>query len=151
MQFDVTDILSIQKNRFPLLFIDKITECDPGKMAIGVKNYTYNEWFFPPHFEGDPNVPGFVQVESLVQTFLMTFLTLDDLRGCKTNFLKINNASFKKKIVPGDTSIIKAHLKNFKRGIATGSAISYVGDEIACSADFMVAVPSVLDQFKPKS
>ena len=151
MQIEVTDILLTQKNRFPLLFIDRIIECVPGEMAVGLKNYTYNEWFFPPHFEDDPNVPGFVQIESLVQTFLMTFLTLEGMAGNKTNFLKIDNANFKRKIIPGDASIIKASLKRFKRGIASGSAVSYVNDEVACSADFIVAVPSVLDKYKPKN
>lgn len=151
IKYDVKEILQHQCNRYPLLFIDKIVECDPGSSATGLKNYTYNEWFFPAHFEDEPNVPGFVQLESLVQTFLMTFLTLSENKGKKTNFISINNARFFKKVVPGDQVFIKAELKSFKRGIAVGSATGFVTDEIACSAEFKVAVPDVLNKFRPPS
>ena len=151
MEIDILGILSTQQNRFPLLFIYKIVKVIPGETAVAIKNYTYNEWFFPAHFEDDPNVPGFIQIESLVQTFLMTFLTLDGLQGNKTNFLKINNATFKRKIIPGESTRIEAVLNSFKRGIATGNASSYVSNEKACSAEFIVSVPSILEQFKPKS
>ena len=73
---DTVGILKTQRNKYPLLFIDKIIKIIPGKEAIGVKNFTYNEWYFPSHFDDEPNVPGFIQIECLVQTFLMTFLTL---------------------------------------------------------------------------
>ena len=69
---------------------------------------------FPSHFEDDPNVPGFIQIESLVQTFIMTFLSLDELKGNTTNFLKINNAIFKRKVLPGDVTTIFAELKSLK-------------------------------------
>lgn len=150
LQFDINGIKECQRNRHPLLFIDRIFDVIPGEKASGVKCFTYNEWFFPAHFDDEPNVPGFIQVESLVQTFLMSFLTTEELRGKKTNFLGINNVKFKRKIVPGETLIIHAKLNSFRRGIATGSANSFVGDQLACSADFVVAVPDVLDQFKPK-
>ena len=105
---------------------------------------------FPSHFEDDPNVPGFIQIESLVQTFLMTFLTLDGMAGNKTNFLKIENASFKRKIIPGDVSIINATLESFKRGIAKGYAESSVDGNKTCSANFLVSVPSILETYRPK-
>ena len=66
LSFDIPGILLCQKNRYPLLFVDSISEVIPGVSAKGVKNFTYNEWFFPAHFDGDPNVPGFIQIESLV-------------------------------------------------------------------------------------
>ena len=86
MELDIPNILKIQRNRHPLLFIDKIIDIEPGKSATAIKNYSFNEWFFPSHFEDDPNVPGFIQIESLVQTFIMTFLSLDELKGNSTNF-----------------------------------------------------------------
>ena len=150
MKLNLFDILATQRNRHPLLFIDKITDISPGEYATAIKNYTYNEWYFPSHFEDDPNVPGFIQIESLVQTFLMTFLTLDGMAGNKTNFLKIDNASFKRKIVPGDISTINATLESFKRGIAKGYAESSVDGEKACRANFLVSVPSILETYRPK-
>ncbi len=150
LHFDINGIKECQRNRHPLLFVDRVFDVVPGEKASGLKCFTYNEWFFPAHFDDEPNVPGFIQVESLVQTFIMSFLSKEELKGKKTNFLSINNVKFKRKIVPGDTLVIHATLQSFRRGIATGSAVSFVGDAPACSADFVVAVPDVLDGFKPR-
>lgn len=148
---DIKAIIKHQRNRYPVLLLDKIVDLEPGKRATGIKCFTYNEWYFPGHFDDEPNVPGFVQIESLVQTFIMTFLCQDQYAGMKTNFASINNIRFKRKIVPGDVLRIEATLKSFRRGIAMGTAESFVDDEPACSAEFLVTVPDILDQFKPKS
>ena len=150
LSFDIKGIQECQQNRYPQLFIDSIVDVVPGKSARGFKNFTYNEWFFPSHFEGDPNVPGHIQIECLVQTFIMTFLCMEPYKGMKTNFVSINNAYFKRKVIPGERLEIRATLDSFKRGIAKGSAASFVGDEIACSADFLITLPDVLENFKPR-
>jgi 3-hydroxyacyl-[acyl-carrier-protein] dehydratase len=127
-----------------------VVDLVPGKSAIGIKCFTYNEWFFPGHFDDEPNVPGFVQIESLVQTFILTFLCNNEFSGMKTNFVSIDKVRFNRKIVPGDVLRIEATLKLFKRGIAIGSAKSFVENEPACSAEFVIAVPDILEKFKPK-
>ena len=147
---NIPEIKKFQRNRHPLLFIDKITKLIPGKEARGLKCFSYNEWFFPSHFDDEPNVPGFIQIESLVQTFIMTFLSLDECKGCKTNFVSIDKAKFNKKIVPGDTLTINAFLKSFKRGMAKGNVESFVNNDEACSAEFIIIVPDVFNNFKPK-
>ena len=149
LSFDAIGIQWCQQNRYPLLFIDKAPEVVPGKYAKAVKNFTYNEWFFPAHFEDEPNVPGFVQLEALAQTFLMTFLSIDEFRGEKAVNVNIDNVMFKRKIVPGDTMEIHATLNSFRRGIAKGSVKSYVSGEAAASADFVTAIPAVLSRMKP--
>ncbi len=150
LSFDINGIKACQQNRYPLLFVDKIYDVIPGVSAKGIKSFTYNEWFFPAHFEDEPSVPGFIQIESLVQTFIMTFLTLDEHRGKKTNFVSIENVKFRKKIIPGDQLEVHARLDSFKRGIAKGSVESFVSGEPACRADFIVALPDVLNYFKPQ-
>lgn len=147
---DINAILKHQRNRYPVLLVDKISALYPGERATGIKCFTYNEWFFPGHFDDEPNVPGFVQIESLVQTFILTFLCQEEYTGMKTNFVSINNIRFRRKIIPGDVLRIEASLKSFKRGIATGIAESFVEDEPACSAEFVVAIPEILNRFKPK-
>ncbi|OLP53215.1 beta-hydroxyacyl-ACP dehydratase [Rhizobium rhizosphaerae] len=149
--FDINGIIRHQRNRYPVLLIDRVTAVDPGKSAQAVKCFTYNEWFFPGHFDDEPNVPGFVQIESLTQTFIMTFLCMEEYKGMKTNFVSINNVRFRRKIVPGDVLRIEAKLTSFKRGLAIGSVESFVGEEPACSGDFVVAVPDILDRYKPRS
>ena len=149
--FDINGIIRHQRNRYPVLLIDRVTVVDPGKSASAVKCYTYNEWFFPGHFDDEPNVPGFVQIESLTQTFIMTFLCMEEYKGMKTNFVSVNNVKFKRKIVPGDVLKIDATLNSFKRGLAMGSVQSFVDGEPACSADLVVAIPEILDRFKPRT
>ena len=146
---DAHTIQQYQQNRYPLLFIDYIEEVIPGKSARGFQNFSYNEWFFPAHFEDEPNVPGFIQVEALTQLFLMTFLTLPGNKGKKTGFVSIDKAKFKKKIIPGDKLDIQAELKSYRRGLAKGSSIGTVNGEIACSTDLIIAIPDILNQFKP--
>ena len=148
---DIPQIKLCQQNRYPLLFIDKIYDIIPGESVKGIKCFSYNEWFFPAHFEDQPSVPGFVQIESLVQTFIMTFLTLDENKGKKTNFASRDNVKFRRMIVPGEQLIIHAKLDSIRRGIAKGSAESFVDGEPACRADFIITLPDVFNSFKPTS
>ncbi|MCB1955351.1 MAG: beta-hydroxyacyl-ACP dehydratase [Rhodocyclaceae bacterium] len=150
LSFDINGIQAHQRNRHPVLLIDRVTEVVPGKTARAVKCFAYNEWFFPAHFEDDPNVPGFVQVECLAQTFIMTFLTLDAYKGMKTNYASIDKVQFKRRIVPGDVLVIDATLNTFRRGIARGIATSHVDGVAACSAEFVIVLPEVLAGFTPK-
>jgi 3-hydroxyacyl-[acyl-carrier-protein] dehydratase len=145
------EIQHYQQNRYPLLFIDFVEEVVPGQSAKGHKNFSFNEWFFPAHFADEPNVPGFIQIEALTQLFLMTFLTLPGNKGRKTGFVSIDNARFKRKIVPGDRLDIRAELKSYRRGLATGTSTGYVSGELACRADLVIVVPDVLDEFRPRS
>jgi 3-hydroxyacyl-[acyl-carrier-protein] dehydratase len=151
INLDIPAIKECQQNRYPLLFIDKIVDTIPGKEANSVKCFSYNEWFFPAHFEDDPSVPGFILVESMVQTFIMTFLTLEEHKGKKTNFISINNVKFKKMVVPGDMLKINAKLLSFKRGIAKGSVEGSVDGDLVCKAEFIVCLPDVLSNLKPKN
>ena len=146
---DALEIQKYQQNRYPLLFIDYVKEAVPGKSARGFKNFSFNEWYFPAHFEDEPNVPGFVQVESLTQLFLMTFLTLPDNIGKKTGFVSIKDARFKKKIIPGDRLDIEAELNSYNRGLAKGISKGFVNGEIACSAALVIVVPDVFNDFIP--
>lgn len=144
------EIQRYQQNRYPYLLVDRITEVIPGKSAKGYKNLTQNEWYFPCHFVDHPNMPGMLQIESLAQVFIMTFLTIPEHKGKMTNFIEANNVKFKKKVLPGDRLDIETELKSFRRGLAKGSAAGYVDGELACSADFIIALPDVLEQYTPK-
>ena len=144
------EIQQYQQNRFPCFFIDLIEEAVPGKSARGYKNFTYNEWFFPAHFEDEPNVPGFVQIETMAQVFLMTFLTIPENKGKKAAAVT-SKAQFKKKIVPGDKLEIKAELYSYNRGLARGKSVGYLNGEVACSVELTVAIPDIMNSFIPKA
>ena len=147
---DAYEIQQFQQNRYPLLFIDRIIEAVPGKYAKGYKNFSYNEWYFPAHFEDEPNVPGFVQIEALTQVFLMTFLTYPENKGKKTAFIRIKDATFHKKIIPGDRLDMEAKVRKYKRGVADGTVVGYIDGEIACSWELKIAIPDVLKEFRPQ-
>lgn len=150
LTFDSLGIQECQRNRYPLLFIDKVTEAVPGKYAKAIKNFSFNEWFFPAHFADDPNVPGFVQIEALAQTFLMTFLSIYEYKGQIASAIGYNNIKFKRKIVPGDTLEITAILDSFRRGLAKGHVESFVNGEPAASLEITVGINAVMEQFRPR-
>lgn len=149
LTFDSIGILASQRNRYPLLFVDKIIEAIPGESAVGIKNFTYNEWFFPAHYDDDPNVPGFILIEAMVQTFIMTFLSQEEHKGSKTNFVGLDKVKFRRKIIPGDTLRMHATLDSFRRGLAKGTVEATVEGAYACGAHFTVSVPGVFDKFIP--
>lgn len=149
INMDVIEIQQYQQNRYPVMFVDGITEVEPGNYAKGYKNFSFNEWFFPAHFADEPNVPGFIQIEALTQVFIMTFLTLPGYKGKKTGFISVKNARFKRKVIPGDRLETVAKLLSFKRGLASGNAIGYVNGIIACSIELEVAVPDEMNKYIP--
>lgn len=146
---DVCIIQQYQQNRHPCLFLDYVEEAVPGKSARGFKNFTFNEWYFPAHFPDEPNVPGFIQIETLTQLFLMTFLTLPGNKGRKTGFISVENARFRKKIVPGDRLDIQAELKSYRRGLAKGTVTGFVKGVVACTIELTIAIPDILNTFIP--
>ena len=148
---DAYQIQQYQQNRHPCLFLDFVEEAVPGTRARGYKCFTFNEWFFPAHFPDEPNVPGFIQVEALTQLFLMAFLTLPANKGKKTGFIAIENARFRKKIIPGNRLDMRAEVKSFSRGLAKGSCAGYVNDELACNTDLVIGIPDILNEFRPKA
>lgn len=148
---DAYQIQQYQRNRYPCFFVDVIEEAIPGKSARGYKNFTYNEWFFPAHFEDEPNVPGFIQIETLTQVFLMTFLTIPENKGKKTGFIAVRDARFKKKVIPGDRLEVEAELKFFRRGLAKGISKGYVDGTLCCSADLEIAVPDIMRRYRPRT
>ena len=150
LNLDIPGIKAYQQNRHPLLFLDKIVDTTPGEEANSIKCFSYNEWFFPAHFEDDPSVPGFILVESMAQTFLMTFLTLEEHKGKVAVGREINNVRFKKMVIHGDLLKINAKLLSFKRGIAKGTAEGFVDGDLVCKAEFIVCLPDVLSNLKPK-
>jgi 3-hydroxyacyl-[acyl-carrier-protein] dehydratase len=81
----------------------------------------------------------------------MTFLTLEEHEGKKTNFISIDNVKFKRKITPGEKLVIHAKLDSLRRGIAKGSAEGFVDNQLACRADFIVVLPDVINTFKPSN
>ena len=129
--------------------IDSVTKVSPGIFAEGFKNFTWNEWFFPIHFKGNPNVPGALQLEALAQMLTVAITTLDGNKGKVTHAIS-HVVKFKKEVHPGDKFIIKTKVNSWKRGICEGFGQGIVNDIVACEANMTITVPDILDQYLPK-
>jgi UDP-3-O-[3-hydroxymyristoyl] N-acetylglucosamine deacetylase/3-hydroxyacyl-[acyl-carrier-protein] dehydratase len=124
-------------HRFPFLLVDKITELT-DKHIVGLKNVTFNEWFFQGHFPGNPVMPGVLQVEALAQCG--GILAINSMAEGKydTYFLKIDNCKFKLKVAPGDTMLLKLELTApIRRGICEMHGTVYVNGKVATEADLV--------------
>ena len=143
------ELQEYQPNRYPFLMIDYVDEVLPGKYARAYKNMTLNEWFFPVHFPGGPNMPGALQLEALAQMLTVAITTLPGLKGKVTHALS-HTVRFKKEVLPGDKFEIKTEVISWKRGICKGKGFAYTNGELACEADMLITIPDILEEYLPK-
>jgi 3-hydroxyacyl-[acyl-carrier-protein] dehydratase len=143
------ELQEFQPNRYPFLMIDHVDEVIPGKSAKGFKNLTLNEWYFPDHFPGAPNMPGALQLEALAQMLTIALTTLPGNKGKVVHALS-HIVRFKKEILPGDKMIIETEVIYWKRGIAKGKGVAYTNGEVACQAEMLISIPDILEQYLPK-
>ena len=143
------ELQEYQPNRYPFLMIDYVDEVLPGKYARGYKNMTLNEWFFPVHFPGGPNMPGALQLEALAQMLTVAITTLPGLKGKVTHALS-HTVRFKKEVLPGEKFEIQTEVISWKRGICEGKGFAYTNGELACGADMLITIPEILEEYLPK-
>ena len=148
---DKKGIYEYQQNREPYLMIDYAEEVVPGKSAKGYKDLNDDEWFFKVHWEGDPNMPGMLQIESLVQMCALSILTLPGNKGKVVYLTSANNMKFIKKIVPNCRLYIETKIKSFKRGVAICEGLGLVNKEIVCKAEFNLILPDELKKYNLKN
>ena len=146
---DFVELLEYQPNRYPFLLIDYVEEVNPGKYARGYKNLTLNEWFFPNHFPGAPNMPGALQLEAIAQMLTVAITTIPGNKGKIIHAIE-HNVKFKKEVVPGKKLVIETTLNSWKRGIAHGRGIALIDNEIACEAEMILSIPEILKKNLPK-
>lgn len=142
------ELLEYQPNRYPFLMIDDVNECIPGQYAKGHKNLTWNEWYFPVHFPGGPNLPGALQLEAMAQMLTVALTTSDGLKGKVTHALE-HRVKFRKELIPGMRLDITAEIKSWRRGICKGNGSITVNGDLCCSADMLITIPEILTEFLP--
>ncbi len=127
-------------HRHPFLLVDKIIELTDTSI-VGVKNVTFNEWFFPGHFPGNPVMPGVLQIEALAQTGGILCINSMPKGDYDTYFLKINNCKFKQMVKPGDTMLLKLELMApIRRGICEMRGTVYVNGKVATESELVAQV-----------
>ncbi|RKY94802.1 MAG: UDP-3-O-[3-hydroxymyristoyl] N-acetylglucosamine deacetylase [Ignavibacteriae bacterium] len=139
--FDSAAIERILPHRYPFLLVDKIVDLEIGKRVVGIKSVTYNEPFFSGHFPGNPIMPGVLILEAMAQTggvFLLN--SIPDQENKIAYFMQINNAKFRKPVVPGDQLFMVIEMVNQKSKVVSIKGKSYVNDLLVAEADFMVAI-----------
>ncbi len=144
------DLQEYQPNRYPFLLIDHVDEVFPGKYARGYKNLTLNEWYFPIHFPGAPNMPGALQLEAMAQMLTVAITTLPGLKGSVTHALQ-HTVRFRKEVLPAKKFEIHASVLSWKRGICKGKGVGYIDGEVACEAEMLITIPEILEQFLPRN
>jgi UDP-3-O-[3-hydroxymyristoyl] N-acetylglucosamine deacetylase / 3-hydroxyacyl-[acyl-carrier-protein] dehydratase len=138
--FNLEQIEKTLPHRHPFLFVDKIIELT-DTVIVGVKNVTFNEWFFPGHFPGNPVMPGVLQIEALAQTGGILCINAMPKGEYDTYFLKIDNCKFKQMVRPGDTMLLKMELTApIRRGICEMRGTVYVGGKVTTEADLVAQV-----------
>ena len=139
---DVNRVMELIPHRYPFLMVDKIEEIELGAKAVGIKNVSINENFFQGHFPSRPVFPGVLIIESMAQTAgCLVVATLGkEAEGKLVYFMTIDDARFRKPVVPGDQ--LKIHVeKSINRGSVwkfTGAA--KVDDVLVAEATFSAMI-----------
>lgn len=134
------DIQKILPHRYPFLLVDKVTELEEGKKAVGIKNVTVNEPFFQGHFPGNPIMPGVLIVESLAQVGAVMLLSMPENKGKLGVFTGINSMKFRRQVVPGDTLLLEAELITYRHGMGKANVKATVDGAVAAAGEISFAV-----------
>jgi len=128
-------------HRYPFLMVDKILEVGQNHV-IALKNVTMNEPYFQGHFPGNPVMPGVLIIEAMAQSGgILVLSKVEDPENYNTYFMKIDNAKFKDKVLPGDTLIFRLDLiAPIRRGVCVMKGSAFVGDKIVAEAELMAQV-----------
>ena len=129
LSLNKVEICEYQQNRDPYLMIDFATEVVPGKSAKGYKDLSEKEWFFKVHWPNDPNMPGMLQIEALIQMCALSKLCLPGNKGKVMYLTSANKMKFIKKIIPNSRLYIETKIKSFKRGLAICEGIGLIQAE----------------------
>ena len=143
---DINEILQYLPHRYPFLLVDRVLEMELGKRVLALKNVTMNEPFFPGHFPHHPVMPGVLIIEAMAQAAALLSFKSSGVKPDENSvvyFAGIDNARFKRPVVPGDQLLFDMTITHAKRNIFKYRGVARVGDEIAAEADLMCAMKTL--------
>ncbi|MEO3679499.1 3-hydroxyacyl-ACP dehydratase FabZ [Rheinheimera fenheensis] len=137
----IQEIMALLPHRYPFLLIDKVVDFTPGESLTAIKNVTINEPIFTGHFPGMPIFPGVLILEALAQaTGILGFKTVTERSENELYlFAAIDEARFKKPVVPGDTMVLEVKFLKERRNMWKFYGEAKVEGQIVCSAELMCA------------
>ena len=142
MQIDINRIKELIPHRYPFLLIDGIQTLTPNESAIGIKNVSVNEPFFEGHFPDRPVMPGVLIIESMAQTAgcLVVVSLGKESEGKLVYFMTIENARFRKPVVPGDRMVVNVQKLRSRGSVFKFSGKAFVGEVLAAEATFSAMI-----------
>jgi 3-hydroxyacyl-[acyl-carrier-protein] dehydratase len=136
---DCIEIQKILPHRFPFLLVDRISELQPKKMAVGIKNVTINEPFFQGHFPGYPVMPGVLIVEAIAQVAgILAFKS--GAKGDSVYFMSIEKAKFRKPVIPGDQLRLEVKVIKQRGNVWKCAGDAYVEGKLVAEAELTAMV-----------
>lgn len=139
---DIEAIKEILPHRYPFLLVDRVIEIEAGVRCVGIKNVTANEEFFQGHFPQKSIMPGVLLIEAMAQVGGIMILSMEEHRGKLAYLGTVDNAKFRRPVVPGDTIRMEAQLLRARGNTGRVACQAYVDDQLAASAEIMFALVS---------
>ena len=141
----IMDVGAIKKHlphRYPFLLVDRVLEMEPFKRIVAIKNVTANEDFFNGHFPSKPVMPGVLIIESMAQVAGLVMLTEEEHRGKIPYFTGIDNARFRRPVVPGDQLRLEVDVLRIKGNVGRVNGKAVVDGQGVAEADLMFVLGS---------
>ena len=140
---DIGEVMESLPHRYPFLLIDRVLELVPGERIKALKNVTVNEPFFQGHFPGRPLMPGVLIVEAMAQCGAIIILnSLPDRDKKLAVFRSIDNAKFRRQVVPGDQLRIEVTVLGIRSRMGKMEAKAYIDGQLACQATLTCGIVS---------
>ncbi len=138
---EIQEIMALLPHRYPFLMIDRVLDFTPGESLTAIKNVTVNEPIFTGHFPGMPIFPGVLILEAMAQaTGILGFKTVSERKENELYlFAGIDEARFKKPVVPGDQLVLEVKFLKERRNMWKFYAEAKVDGQVVCSAELMCA------------
>jgi 3-hydroxyacyl-[acyl-carrier-protein] dehydratase len=134
-----SEIQKILPHRYPFLLVDRIINLEPNVKAVGLKNVTFNEYFFQGHFPDYPIMPGVLIVEAMAQVSgILAFHS--GAQGNSVYFMSIEKAKFRKPVVPGDQLLFEVNVVQHRNNVWKFSGQALVDDKVVAEAEFTAMV-----------
>jgi 3-hydroxyacyl-[acyl-carrier-protein] dehydratase len=134
---DIQEILKCLPQRYPMLMVDRVISVEPGKRIVAVKNVSANEPYFQGHFPGRPIMPGVLILEAMAQTAGLLIFAGETVHGYIYYYAGIDNARFKRPVLPGDQLELDVTLQRQLRSIGKFACVARVAGNVVAEATIL--------------